>query len=331
MSSASISIVIPAFNAQKTIAQTLQAVLSQDYEQLFEVIVVDDGSTDKTAQIVQSFQQVRYIYQPNSGPATARNRGIDESHGELVCFTDSDCLPRTDWISELVRYFSEPNIAVVAGSYGIANDKNLLASCIHQEIIFRHNKLIPIFSKSFGSYNFCARKNILQALGGFDTHYRYASGEDNDLSYKILKAGYKIYFARSALVDHHHPEKVLKYLRDQFQHGFWRVKMYCDHPDMMVGDDYTFWKDVVEVPLVLVSLIFVAGFIFHSALLSLLGYVAFCVLLLLEFYFAFSVLTDFFAIPFWASVTALRAYARTFGFFSGLVEISLPKAVKKSK
>ena len=103
---------------------------------------------------------------------------------------------------------------------------------------------MPQYPKSFGSYNFCIKKNIFDEVNGFDENYKNASGEDNDLSYKIGNAGYKIYFNKEMLVKHHHPEKVWKYLKEQYQHGFWRAKMYKDHPCMIMGDDYTYWKDI---------------------------------------------------------------------------------------
>lgn len=331
MANPSVSIIIPAYNAQKTIASCLQAVLHQDYPNILEVIVVDDGSTDRTPQIAKSFQQVKCFSQKNSGPATARNRGIREAGGELIAFTDADCLARPDWISLLVRNFSEPKVAVVAGSYGIVNKESSLAESIHREIRFRHLHLMPKFPKSFGSYNFCAGRNILVEVGGFDTGYRFASGEDNDLSYKVLKAGYKICFDPDAVVDHYHPEHVGGYLKGQFRHGFWRAKMYKDHPDMAKGDDYTFWKDMVEVPLAMISLSFLAGYFSHFFWLTLSGYGAFCLLFFVEFFYAFRVTEDFSYVPFWGSVTTLRAYARTFGFLLGLVEFFLPQASKKSK
>ena len=95
-----------------------------------------------------------------------------------------------------------------------------MARCIYTEILWRHTRLMPDFPNSFGSYNFCVSKKVFDAVGGFNAAYRNASGEDNDLSYKITKAGWRIYFKRKALVDHYHPTRVVKYLREQFRHGF---------------------------------------------------------------------------------------------------------------
>src|SRR5262245_23004410 len=252
------SVIIPVFNGEKTIRPAIESLLAQDFPNL-EIIVVDDGSTDGTARIVGGFTGVVYRQQKNAGPATARNEGVRHAAGEIICFTDADCVAHKDWVTRLVRSFDRKEVGAVAGSYGIVNKENVLADCIHREILYRHEKFKSDFVRAFGSYNCAVRKDVFNGVGGFDERYRFASGEDNDLSYKILKGGYKILFDRAALVDHHHPSQIKNYLRSQFQHGYWRAKMYRDHPGMSGGDDYTFWKDMVEVAIVM--LIFLASFL----------------------------------------------------------------------
>ena len=267
MNTICVSVIVPTYNASATIGQTLEALSRQDCSQVFEVIVVDDGSVDDTARIVGSFSSVKYIHQDNAGPACARNHGAKLAQGEYLAFTDSDCIPHKNWISLLMEGFiageglaPARKVAAVAGSYGIANPQSILARCIFKEIRWRHNNLMPAFLNAFGSYNFCVKKSVFDTVGGFNTIYRRASGEDNDLSYKIVQSGSWIYFQRKALVDHYHTTKVFKYLKEQFYHGFWRVKIYRDHPHMMRGDGYTFWKDIIEIPLAGCFLLGVAGF-----------------------------------------------------------------------
>jgi len=325
-----ISVVIPAYNSAKTITEAIKGVFTQTITEEMELIIVDDGSTDATAQIIKSFPKVKYFYQGNAGPAAARNRGARESKGDIIFFTDSDCVPHNDWIEGIRRYFSDPKIAVVSGTYDLVEGSNLLAKCIHQEIIFRHQRRMPEYPKSFGSYNFCIRKKVFDQVGGFDTRYRTASGEDNDLSYKILSAGHRIYFARDARVKHHHPSDVKKYLREQFNHGFWRVKMYRDHPQMMKGDDYTFWKDIAEPPLVLgVILSGILAPFFGTA--NLVFIVLIFMVLIVEIIYGFLYTRSFFSAIFWAAIMLLRAWARTLGFLFGLPHFFLKKTPKKLK
>ncbi len=309
-----VSVVVPVFNGAGTISDTLRALGDQDFDGDIEVIVVDDGSADGTPEVVAGFPEIRLLRQENRGPAAARNAGASAARGEVLCFTDADCRPRPDW----VRRLSAPlfrdgtdDIAAVCGGYGIVNPECVLARCIHREILFRHRRM-PDFPRVFGSYNVAIRKDIFMRIGGFDPSYREASGEDNDLSYEILRAGRKIAFERKALVDHRHPERLGRYLREQFRHGFWRARMYLRHPRMSGGDDYTFWKDIVEVPLAFfaVPAIFGSGPVFGVVL---------SILLTLELFFSIRIGGPPLEILFYAGVMTLRAFSRAAGFLAGSI------------
>ncbi len=241
-----VSVVIPVYNRAGLIGPVIEALLEQTYKPL-EIIVVDDGSTDNTKEVVSSYP-VKYIYQKNQGPASARNRGFRESVGDVIAFIDSDCIARPDWLENLIKGFDSPEVGAVAGSYDIANPESLLSRLIHEEIKWRHSRFKK-FIRAFGSYNVAIRREVFERTGGFDETYRTASGEDNDLSYRLLKLGYRIRFMPDALVAHYHTENLLKYLREQKRHAFWRMKLYRDHPDMTGGDDYTLLKDGIEIPL----------------------------------------------------------------------------------
>ncbi|MBI4639086.1 MAG: glycosyltransferase, partial [Candidatus Tectomicrobia bacterium] len=243
-----VSIIIPVFNASKTIARTIEACLSQTYPQeKLEVIVVDDGSTDRTREIVTHYPVV-LVSQRNSGPAAARNRGWRASKGEMICFTDADCIPEKEWISKLVKKYTSQEIGGVGGSYGIVNCESFLASSIHEEIVERHLKM-PSSVDYLGSFNLSYRREVLEETGGFNETYREASGEDNDLSYRVKKAGYTLLFDPTIVVAHHHPERLFRYLRQQFKHGYWRVLLYLQHPTMIKGDGYSGVGDLAQPPL----------------------------------------------------------------------------------
>ncbi len=323
-----VSVIIPAYNASATIGKALEALSRQNCFQPFEVIVVDDGSNDGTADIVCSFASVKYVCQDNAGPAAARNHGARLARGEYLAFTDSDCVPQEDWISLLMAGFGQLQVGVVAGSYGISNPEKWLARCINKEILWRHTHLMPDHPNSFGSYNFCVKKNIFEAVGGFNTSYRWASGEDNDLSYKIIRSGQLIYFQRKALVGHHHPTRVVKYLQEQFRHGFWRVKMYRDHPGMMRGDGYTFWKDIVEMPLAAVFLVGAVLSAFHYVrwvdlgrfwLLPFIAFEIICALIMVRCFLE-GILLGF--------IFLFRSFARMLGLSTGITCLLFLKSKK---
>lgn len=112
-----ISVVIPARNSAETIGLCIEALLAQSTARgEYEVIVVDDGSTDGTAAIAEG-EGTRVLSQPHHGPAAARNLGLREARGEIVLFTDADCIPTSTWIEEMTKPFADPDVVGVKGAY----------------------------------------------------------------------------------------------------------------------------------------------------------------------------------------------------------------------
>lgn len=324
-----VSVVIPAFNAEETISQVVDAARKQDLAEGVEVIVVDDGSTDQTVSQAQR-AGARVVQQSNQGPAAARNTGWRAAQGEIVLFTDSDCRPHRDWAKRLLTGFTTLELGAVAGSYGIWNSNSWLARNIHEEIKSRHAKMGG-FIRVFGSYNVAIRKEVLEKLNGFDENYRRASGEDNDLSYRMLKAGFTIGFRPEALVDHCHQESILSYLKEQARHGYYRMLMYRTHPSMVAGDDYTRIKDIVEPPLALVLLVLGAVSLLLDGMATqlLLGLaLAYCLLQVVDLIGQSGLASGFNRWPY-AGVTFLRGFARGLGMAAGLVRFGLRKPKTK--
>ena len=329
MSTELVTVVIPVYNAAETIRGVLEALEHQTYPRC-QVVVVDDGSTDQTPEIVRRFSFVEYIRQQNAGPAAARNRGARAARGGVIFFTDADCVPEEDWIARMMPFFADARIGVVAGSYGIANPGSLLARCVHREILFRHQRLMPLYPKVFGSYNFAIRKDLFFELKGFKETYRRASGEDNDLSYRVIRAGARIYFCREARVRHFHPVCLRRYLAEQYRHGLWRALLYRDHSLRVASDGYTFWKDVVEVGLVGLTTVGLVGVFWGGGILAL---VALGFLIGLELFYGCRVGRDWPEKIYLSWVMFLRAFARTLGFSSGtfLFPWKKPRAKKLNK
>ncbi|MBI5014206.1 MAG: glycosyltransferase [Deltaproteobacteria bacterium] len=322
-----VTVCVPVYNAARTIARLLEGLGRQATERPFEVVLVDDGSTDATPALLASLPSgVRAVRQVNAGPAAARNRAAREGRGAALLFTDSDCVPRPDWLERSMACLeAHPEAVAVGGSYDIANPGSRLARLIHAEIMWRHASL-GTYVRFAGSYNFAVRRQAFEAVGGFSTRYRNASAEDNDLSYRLLGLG-RIVFCAESLVAHHHTERLGKYLKEQYLHGRWRAMLYREHPAMARGDDYTRWTDVADVPLSLGSL--------AAALLwPLSGGLGWAVLLGLgtlvglksvqgvqvSCYGAGAGAAGF------AAVAAARAFARSLGFAAGLTGISRGRA-----
>ena len=234
------SLIIPAYNAEKTIKSCIESALKQNLRQdEYEVIVVDDGSVDNTSVIVERYP-VKLIRQQNQGPAVARNRGVSEADGDILVFTDSDCELDYNFLNNITTTIvKDTQIIGVQGSYK-TKQKEFIAQFGQIEIETRYKKMAKEKYIDFiGTYAAAYRANIFRKYGGFDTGFPLASGEDTEFSYKLQSVGYKLVFVPDAFVYHQHPTKLVKYLRTKFYRGFWRIRLYKKHPKKAIKDSYT--------------------------------------------------------------------------------------------
>ncbi|MCI4624572.1 MAG: glycosyltransferase [Candidatus Magnetoovum sp. WYHC-5] len=265
------SVIIPAYNAQKTIGMCLDALMKQTYTD-YEVIVIDDGSSDNTASIVNAYP-VRYVRQENSGPACARNRGVSLSSGEVILFTDSDCIPSQNWISEMVSVFeADPEVVAIKGVYK-TNQSQLIARFAQAEFEERYD--ICQKSKTISmvdTYSAAYKKDIFTTAGGFDESFPTANNEDTELSYKMSSKGYKMVFNPKVVVYHlGHPSSVWDYMRKKFWRGYWRMVVYKRFPAKMIKDAYTPQTLKIQILLLFMILIAVVGQLVVPSMLYLTG------------------------------------------------------------
>lgn len=279
------SVIIPAYNAQNTVAQCLDALDKQDVPKInYEIIVVDDGSTDETPDIVQRFP-VRYFRQSNQGPATARNKGAREARGDIILFTDSDCVPLHNWIEEMARSFDDQTVMAAKGAY-LTKQKSLTARFAQVEFEERFEMLKKVESiDMIDTYSAGYRKSVFLSLGGFDPSFPVANNEDTDLSYKMSHAGFKMVFNPKAIVYHlNHPDSIRKYARLKFWRGYWRMVVYKKYPDKMFKDSYTPQTLKLQI---LFSFLFLAclplWFLTHFMLYPLVVSFVFFILFMLPF------------------------------------------------
>lgn len=235
-----VSVIVPAYNAQKSIGECLAALENQSFPRdRYEVIVVDDGSVDSTSEIIKKFR-VRYHYQENQGPARARNLGAGSARGELIFFTDADCIADPDWIRQMAASLKKPDIVGVKGAYK-TNQARLWARFAQIEFqeryeLLKTKKTIDMVDTYSAGY----RKDIFEKAGGFDTSFPVPNNEDTDLSYRLSSMGYKMIFNPNAVVYHtNHPDSLLGYGRLKFWRGYWRMVVYEKFASKMIKDSYT--------------------------------------------------------------------------------------------
>lgn len=252
-----ISVIIPAYNAENFIDKCLKSLSNQNYpKNKYEIIVVDDGSTDDTVDVVRKFKKVKLIEQKHSGPAAARNLGVKRAKGEIVLFTDSDCIPDKNWIKNMVEPFKDKKIVGVSGTYKTLNKDKLAARFAGYEIEDRHEKLKKQESIDFiGTFSAGYKKKIFLKFGGFDESFPIASSEDPDFSFRISKAGLKMIFQPKAFVYHRHPDNLWIFFKKKFWRGYWRILLYKKHPEKLFVHTYTPKTLYIEISLLGLSLI----------------------------------------------------------------------------
>ncbi len=212
-----ISVVVCTYNGSKTIADCLDGLRRIRYPN-FEVIVVDDGSTDKTAEIVQRYP-ARLIRTSNRGLSSARNTGWRAATGEIVAYLDDDAYPDIHWLDYLAWTFLNTNHSAVGGPNIAPSSDGPIAECIayapggptHVLLSDRQAEHIPGCNMAF-------RKQCLHDVGGFDPQFRVA-GDDVDMCWKLQQAGHTIGFSPAAMVWHHRRRSVRAYLRQQRGYG----------------------------------------------------------------------------------------------------------------
>ncbi|MEM6601525.1 MAG: glycosyltransferase [Verrucomicrobiota bacterium] len=213
-----VSIVVCSYNGADTLKECLQALQQQNYPR-YEIIVVNDGSTDHTREILQDFADIRIIHQENAGLSVARNRGIEESHGGVVAFTDSDCMPDADWLYYLIQTLQQENTAAVGGPNISPPATQWVQAAVAAAPGSPSHVLFDDYrAEHVPGCNMAFRKDALQQLGGFNPVYRKA-GDDVDVCWKLLDLGYEIAFSPSAVVWHHRRFTVSTYFSQQSGYG----------------------------------------------------------------------------------------------------------------
>lgn len=233
-----ISIIIPVHNASQSIQACLTALQNQQNPPgQYEIIVVDDGSTDDTAHIACN-AGVQLISQQKQGPAAARNAGLAQAAGEIVCFTDADCVPAPNWLHEITApLLADETITAVKGAY-ITHQKQLFARFVQIEYEEKYDQLLAHDTISFMDfYSAACRRQALIDIGQFDE--RYPNSEDRELSYRLAAAGHIMVFQPTAVVSHHHADTFWRYFRKKIANGYWTAQAVRQFPERIVNDTYT--------------------------------------------------------------------------------------------
>jgi GT2 family glycosyltransferase len=314
-----VSIIIPTFNGAFRIGTCLDALLKHGARADMQILVVNDGSTDNTPDVVAHYSGVSLINQENAGPAAARNRGANEANGSLILFTDDDCVPTADWLSSMISAFDDPEVCGIKGAYRTAQ-KSLVARFVQIEYEDRYRLMARLDSVDFiDTYSAGFRRDHFLEMNGYDTSFPVACAEDVELSYRMSARGWKMKFVPTAVVYHTHPDTLWCYLKKKYKFAFWRVLAVRKNPSKAVKDSHT-------PRLMKLQLFFAPALLFAAGLdLALRPAVPVCVCVIGAFLVSalpFTVraaLKDPVVGPLCPPLLALRACAQIMGVLAGLI------------
>lgn len=231
-----VTILIPAYNEESVIVDTVRAALASGYPCL-EVLVVDDGSVDRTAELVQQNfgrdRRVRLLQQPNGGKPSALNHGLAEATGEVIVSIDADTIVDPEAVPRLVRHFADPKVAAVAGNVKVANRNKWITRWQALEYITSQNlekrafdllNCIPVVPGAAGAW----RADVLRDSGGFSGD---TVAEDTDLTLTIRRNGWKILYDEDAIGRTEVPETVDTLIRQRFRWTYGTLQAVWKHRD----------------------------------------------------------------------------------------------------
>jgi O-antigen biosynthesis protein len=213
-----VSVIVCSYNGGPTLGSCLDSLGKLNYPE-YEVILVDDGSTDDTSYIAAQFPWVRYIHQSNQGLSQARNTGAAAANGEVFAYTDSDCMADPDWLYYLIGTLVSGDYAGVGGPNITPPAKNWIQACVAAAPGGpSHVLLTDVVAEHIPGCNMAFYRWAFETVGGFDTEYRKA-GDDVDFCWRIQQAGWIIAFSPTAIVWHYRRFTLRAFLKQQDGYG----------------------------------------------------------------------------------------------------------------
>jgi len=233
-----VSIIVPAYNEEITGVKTVENLLRSNYNN-FEIIFVDDGSTDKTYELIKaSFDgngKVKIFTKPNSGKAASLNYGISHANGEIMVCIDADTILDTNAVSRLVVPFMDINVGAVGGNVKVGNKINLLTrwqaieyttSQNFDRLAYDYINTITVVPGAIGAF----RGSALKEIGGFDVD---TLAEDCDLTLRMLRAGYRVRACNDAFAYTEVPESLKMFMKQRFRWSFGIMQSFWKHRELI--------------------------------------------------------------------------------------------------
>lgn len=233
-----VSVVVPALNAERIVDRCLTALLHQTLPRdRYEILVVDDGSRDRTAQRAAELGARVIRLEQTTGPGGARNAGVSAARGEIIVFTDVDCEPTAGFLEALVSPLRNPDVGGAKGVY-LSRQRELVARFVQIEYEDRYRHTATTQWIDFvDTYAACFWRKDIERVGGFDPTFRVC--EDQELAFRLAEAGVRIRFVPEACTYHLHARSMWGYVRKKFGIAWWKVAVLRRHPGKVLRDSHT--------------------------------------------------------------------------------------------
>ena len=232
-----VSFVVPVHNGAAWVRDTLEAILSQADGRPMEVIVVDDRSRDGSSAILRQLAEqwpLRIVAGAGRGAAAAINVGVRAARFPVICQVDQDVVLRPGWMRLLTEVLDDPTVAAVQGYYATDPGATMCARAMSFDLEQRYAAIDGDDTEHVCTGNSAYRAEALRRVGLFDETFGY--GYDNDLSYRLREAGYRLSFCRAAQSVHRWREGFIGYLGQQYGFGYGRIDLVAKHPSRVIGD-----------------------------------------------------------------------------------------------
>jgi O-antigen biosynthesis protein len=242
--SAFISVIVCTRNGSATLRGCLQTLSKQSHPG-YEVLLIDDGSTDETPAIAAEFPSVNYHRQEHAGLSAARNLGMKLARHPILAYTDDDCLPDEDWLMHLSRAYDDDSWVAAGGPNLPPPPRNLIEACVAKAPGGpSHVLLNDSEAEHLPGCNLSIRKSALEAIGGFRDEFKTA-GDDVDVCWRLQAAGGKLRFVPAALVWHHRRFTVEAYLQQQRGYGHAEAMLMRRHGERFAWFGGARWRGAI--------------------------------------------------------------------------------------
>lgn len=236
-----VSVVVATYNGGRTLARCLDSLRQLKYPS-YEVLVIDDGSSDPIREIASGFPVRYHRVEPNGGLSNARNTGMRLAEGTVVAYIDDDAFADPDWLFFMVLALLEQGASAVGGPNLSPSDEGFTAQCVHHSPGNpTHVLLGDEMAEHVPGCNMAYLKADLESIGGFDVTHR-AAGDDVDVCWKLLVREKKIAFSPSAIVWHRRRSSVRAYLRQQRGYGYAEAHLHEAYPSRFNVMGHSVWK-----------------------------------------------------------------------------------------